>query len=108
MGNKTQCPARLYEPSPADSLSGKDPHRDSRVFLLTGFFHKDMSRCDICKRLRGGVGSIYGAVLGGLIIGVAESMSVPLIGAAYKPAVGFLIMFLILLCYPRGILGERS
>lgn len=56
----------------------------------------------------GGVGSIYGAVLGGLIIGLAESMSVPLIGAAYKPAVGFLIMFLILLCYPRGILGERS
>ncbi|TPQ31736.1 branched-chain amino acid ABC transporter permease [Cupriavidus pinatubonensis] len=56
----------------------------------------------------GGVGSIYGAVLGGLIIGLAESVSVPLTGAAYKPAVGFLIMFLILLFYPRGILGERS
>jgi len=56
----------------------------------------------------GGVGSIYGAVLGGLVIGLAESVSVPLIGAAYKPAVGFLIMFLVLLCYPQGILGERS
>ncbi|WP_454754628.1 branched-chain amino acid ABC transporter permease [Cupriavidus necator] len=56
----------------------------------------------------GGVGSIYGAVVGGLIIGLAESVSVPLIGAAYKPAVGFLIMFLVLLCYPKGILGERS
>ena len=56
----------------------------------------------------GGVGSIYGAVLGGLIIGLAESMSVPLMGAGYKPAVGFLIMFLVLLCYPRGILGERT
>jgi len=56
----------------------------------------------------GGVGSIYGAVLGGLIIGLAESLSVPLVGAAYKPAAGFLLMFLVLLCYPRGILGERS
>lgn len=56
----------------------------------------------------GGVGSIYGAVLGGLIIGLAESMSVPFIGAAYMPAVGFFLMFLILLVYPKGILGERS
>lgn len=56
----------------------------------------------------GGVGSIYGAVIGGLVIGLAESLSVPLLGAAYKPAVGFALMFLILLLYPRGILGERA
>lgn len=56
----------------------------------------------------GGIGSIYGAVLGGLIIGLAESMSVPLIGSAYMPAVGFLMMFLILLVYPKGLLGDRS
>ncbi|HEX7387660.1 MAG TPA: branched-chain amino acid ABC transporter permease [Castellaniella sp.] len=56
----------------------------------------------------GGIGSIYGAVLGGLIIGVAESMSVPFIGAAYMPAVGFALMFLILLLYPKGLLGDRS
>lgn len=56
----------------------------------------------------GGVGSIYGAVLGGLIIGLAQSLSVPLIGAAYTPGVGFALMLLILLFYPKGILGERS
>jgi len=56
----------------------------------------------------GGIGSIYGAVLGGLIIGLAQSMSVPLIGAAYKPAVAFLLMFVILLVYPKGILGDRN
>jgi branched-chain amino acid transport system permease protein len=56
----------------------------------------------------GGVGSIHGAVLGGLIIGLAESLSVPLFGAAYKPAVAFGLMFLILLVVPKGILGERS
>ncbi|HEY0877125.1 MAG TPA: branched-chain amino acid ABC transporter permease [Zeimonas sp.] len=56
----------------------------------------------------GGIGSIYGAVLGGLVIGLAQEMSVPLIGAAYKPAVAFLLMFAILLVYPKGILGDRS
>ncbi|HZV93443.1 MAG TPA: branched-chain amino acid ABC transporter permease [Caldimonas sp.] len=56
----------------------------------------------------GGIGSIYGAVLGGLVIGIAESVSVPFIGAAYMPAVGFALMFLILLVYPKGILGART
>ena len=56
----------------------------------------------------GGIGSIYGAVLGGLIIGLAESLSVPFIGAAYMPAVGFGLMFLILLVHPTGILGEKT
>ncbi|MCD6679377.1 MAG: branched-chain amino acid ABC transporter permease [Burkholderiaceae bacterium] len=56
----------------------------------------------------GGIGSIYGAVLGGLIIGLAQSLSVLLIGPAYKPAVAFLLMFAILLVYPKGILGDRS
>ncbi len=56
----------------------------------------------------GGIGSIYGAVLGGLIIGVAQSLSVPLIGPQYKPAVAFMLMFLILLFHPTGILGDRT
>ncbi|CAM5782928.1 branched-chain amino acid ABC transporter permease [Castellaniella caeni] len=56
----------------------------------------------------GGIGSIYGAVLGGLVIGLAESLSVPFIGPAYMPAVGFLLMFIILLVYPKGLLGDRS
>jgi branched-chain amino acid transport system permease protein len=56
----------------------------------------------------GGIGSIYGAALGGLIIGLAEALSVPVIGAGYKPAIAFLFLLLILLVYPKGILGERA
>jgi branched-chain amino acid transport system permease protein len=55
----------------------------------------------------GGIGSVYGAVLGGLVIGLAESVSVMWIDPGYKPAVAFALMFLILLVYPSGILGER-
>jgi branched-chain amino acid transport system permease protein len=55
----------------------------------------------------GGIGSVYGAVLGGLIVGLAESLAVPLIGAEYRAAVAFLILIAILLVHPTGILGER-
>jgi branched-chain amino acid transport system permease protein len=56
----------------------------------------------------GGIGSVYGAVLGGMVIGLAESVSTIWIDPAYKPAVGFALMFLMLLLYPSGLLGERS
>lgn len=55
----------------------------------------------------GGVGSIYGAVLGGVVIGLAQSTSVAWIGPAYKPGVAFVLMLLALMFFPRGLLGER-
>jgi branched-chain amino acid transport system permease protein len=56
----------------------------------------------------GGIGSPYGAVIGGLLIGLAESLSVPLVGSEYRQAVGFLVMLAMLLWRPQGLLGERS
>lgn len=55
----------------------------------------------------GGIGSIYGAVLGALIIGLAQSVSVAWIGPAYKPGVAFILMLLALLFFPKGLLGEK-
>jgi branched-chain amino acid transport system permease protein len=56
----------------------------------------------------GGIGSPYGAVLGGLLIGLAESLSVPFVGSEYRQAVGFLVMLAALLWRPQGLLGERA
>jgi branched-chain amino acid transport system permease protein len=56
----------------------------------------------------GGVGSVYGAVLGGLVVGLAEALAVPLIGAEYRAAVAFVVLVAILLVRPQGILGERE
>lgn len=55
----------------------------------------------------GGIGSVPGAMLGGLIVGLAESFSVPLIGAEYRAAVAFLILIAILLVKPTGLFGEK-
>lgn len=56
----------------------------------------------------GGIGSVYGAVLGGLIVGLAESLAVPLIGAEYRAAMAFLVIIAILLVRPTGLFGESG
>jgi branched-chain amino acid transport system permease protein len=54
----------------------------------------------------GGLGSIPGAVLGGLIIGITEAF-VPADYSAYKDAVAFSILLIMLLIKPEGLLGRR-
>ncbi|MBW4476100.1 MAG: branched-chain amino acid ABC transporter permease [Tolypothrix brevis GSE-NOS-MK-07-07A] len=54
----------------------------------------------------GGLGSIPGAVLGGLVIGVIEAF-VPSEYSGYKDAVAFGILFIMLLVRPQGLLGKK-
>ena len=54
----------------------------------------------------GGTGSLYGAVIGGLVVGLAENLSVMVIPASYKPAVPFLLILAILYFRPQGLFGE--
>ncbi|MDO5604088.1 MAG: branched-chain amino acid ABC transporter permease [Paracoccus sp. (in: a-proteobacteria)] len=56
----------------------------------------------------GGVGNVYGAVLGGLIVGLAESLSIYVIPPGYKMAVPFLLLLLILYLRPTGLLGAAK
>ncbi|MBA8794295.1 branched-chain amino acid transport system permease protein [Friedmanniella endophytica] len=60
----------------------------------------------------GGIGNIYGAVLGGLVLGVAESMAVTYVpgvfgGSAWKDVWAFIILILVLVFRPQGLLGAR-
>jgi branched-chain amino acid transport system permease protein/neutral amino acid transport system permease protein len=52
----------------------------------------------------GGIGRPYGAIAGGLLIGIVEELSTAFIDPAYKPAVAFVIMVAVLLWRPTGIL----
>ena len=54
----------------------------------------------------GGIGNIPGAVLGGLLIGITETMVVAYWSSTYKDAVAFAILILILLFRPSGLLGS--
>jgi len=56
----------------------------------------------------GGIGSVWGAVLGGLLVGLAESASVTLLGAEYRTVAAFIVLTVILLLKPNGLFGERA
>ena len=56
----------------------------------------------------GGAGSLYGAVIGGLIVGLSENLSVMFIPTSYKPAVPFLVILLVLYFRPQGLFGDRQ
>ncbi|MCC7566854.1 MAG: branched-chain amino acid ABC transporter permease [Methanoregulaceae archaeon] len=56
----------------------------------------------------GGLGSIPGAIIGGLIYGIAENFAIFTLGGAWKDAISFLILILVLIVRPTGIFGESS
>jgi branched-chain amino acid transport system permease protein len=55
----------------------------------------------------GGLGSLPGAVIGALLVGVGEELSLLILSPAYRSAIGFLAILVVLTLRPRGILGAR-
>ena len=56
----------------------------------------------------GGIGNIPGAMIGGLLLGVIEALAAGYIAIAWKDAIAFTVLILILIIRPTGILGERT
>jgi len=55
----------------------------------------------------GGIGNIPGAVLGGLVMGVAESLVVGYVSSTLRDAIAFVLLIVILLVRPAGLLGKN-
>jgi branched-chain amino acid transport system permease protein len=55
----------------------------------------------------GGIGNIPGAMVGGLLLGVIEALGAAYVSVAWKDAIAFLVLILILIVRPTGLLGER-
>lgn len=55
----------------------------------------------------GGFGSIPGAIIGGLVIGIVETLGAGYISVPYKDAFAFIILIAFLLVRPQGVFGER-
>lgn len=53
----------------------------------------------------GGIGSPVGAILAGVLIGIAQEVSTPFVGFTYKIALAFIVMLFVLLVRPRGLFG---
>ena len=55
----------------------------------------------------GGIGNIPGAMVGGLLLGVIEALGAAYLSIAWKDALSFCVLILILIVRPTGLLGER-
>ena len=55
----------------------------------------------------GGLGSIPGAIVGGVVLGVSESLAAGFISSAYKDVIAFLVMIIVLLVRPEGLMGRK-
>jgi branched-chain amino acid transport system permease protein len=56
----------------------------------------------------GGMGSFFGAVIGGLLLGLAESYTMLYLGGEWIPVIGVIILFIVLMIRPRGLFGRES
>ena len=56
----------------------------------------------------GGIGNLWGAVLGGLVIGCIQQISDDRINSSWTPAIVFLYLILIMVFRPQGLLGEET
>jgi branched-chain amino acid transport system permease protein len=78
---------------------------DSTIDPLTGF---RAILSVFAAAVVGGLGSIPGAVIGALTVGVGEELCLLFLSPNYRSAVGFLAILLVLIFRPRGILGARA
>jgi len=55
----------------------------------------------------GGLGNVVGAIIGGLILGIVETMGARFLGTGFQEAISAIIMILVLIFMPKGIVGAK-
>jgi branched-chain amino acid transport system permease protein len=73
---------------------------------ISPFMGIDMTTKGLAVMLIGGLGSIYGAMAGGLLLGIVEIISVAYLASSYRDAFAFGLMMLVLLLRPRGLFAS--
>lgn len=56
----------------------------------------------------GGLGSLVGSVIGGLILGIGESMTAYAVGSEWSPTIAFILLIVILIIKPEGLFGKKT
>ena len=93
IGSLLVAPAAIV----ATCVTGLSPSAGHRVVLIS-----------LAATIIGGIGSLRGAGLGGLLLGLAESLAVWRLSTGWSEAVAFVILFCFILARPSGLFGTRA
>jgi branched-chain amino acid transport system permease protein len=91
----------------AAAIAGAAGVLTSMVMPFTPFLGDRFLTSAFVVTVLGGLGNIFGAVVGGLILGLTQTFAVTYIGAGYSDAIGFLVFVLVLMLRPQGLFGTR-
>lgn len=75
-------------------------------YQITPVMGRDLILPIFAATIVGGIGSVYGAVLGGFIVGIASNLALVVLPSGFSPSVPFLVILLVLLIRPHGLFGE--
>jgi branched-chain amino acid transport system permease protein len=75
---------------------------------ISPYMGVDIGIKGLAAMLLGGLGNVYGAMIGGLVIGIVEVISVAYLSSSYRDAFAFFVIIAVLLFRPRGIFGTTD
>lgn len=77
------------------------------VYVLTPYIGQPLLGRAFVVTVLGGLGNVFGPLVGGLILGVAETTGAAILGTSYQEAISFIFLVLVLAIRPQGIFGRR-
>lgn len=75
-------------------------------YQITPVMGRDLVLPIFAATIVGGLGSVYGAVFGGFLVGVASNLALVILPSGYSPSVPFLMILAVLVLRPYGLFGE--
>jgi branched-chain amino acid transport system permease protein len=78
------------------------------LFPITPIMGRTLTLKSFVVAVLGGLGTMLGPIVGGLVLGVAESFTSTFIGPPYPNAISFGLLVLVLIFRPTGVLGRRE
>lgn len=91
----------------AAALAGAAGAAMSTVFTITPVMGDPFIGRAFVVAALGGLGTMMGAIIGGLILGLAETIGSSLLGSGYQEVIAFAVLVLVLVFRPEGIMGRR-
>jgi len=79
----------------------------SMIFPITPFMGVPFLGKAFAVAVLGGLGNINGAIVGGLVLGLAEALGAAAFGTGFQQGIGFMILLLVLVFRPKGIIGKQ-